>query len=136
MYDDVTAAAPAIAMVDASAAFASLRRRIDDAERQLINRADTVAALAQIDPDNAKGAGSIAGLVEQHARLAGAEEAYIAITADLDADRRLIRLATPTPLGRRFAVRASVAYKGAWARRTRSFARDAAGTAAIARAAA
>jgi len=37
------------------------------------------------------------------------------------------------PLAGRFAVRASVAYKGNWVRRTRSFARDAAGASAAAR---
>ena len=37
------------------------------------------------------------------------------------------------PLGRRFAVRASVAYKGHWVRRTKSFARDEAGARAMAR---
>ena len=66
----------------------------------------------------------IAGLVEKQARLGAAEEAYIAVAADLDADRRLIRVAGMLPLAGRFAVRASVAYKGAWVRRIRSFARD------------
>ena len=36
----------------------------------------------------------------------------------------MIRVAGTMPLAGRFAVRASVAYKGAWVRRTRSFARD------------
>jgi len=36
------------------------------------------------------------------------------------------------PLARRFAVRASIAYKGAWVRRTRSFARDPQGARAMA----
>jgi hypothetical protein len=66
----------------------------------------------------------LAGLIEKHARLAGAEEAYIAIAPDLAADRRLNRLSKPVPLAERFAVRASIAYKGAWVRRTRTFARD------------
>jgi hypothetical protein len=75
-------------------------------------------------------------LVERHARLAAAEDAYIAVAADLDRDRRLVRVSGPVPLGGRFAVRASIAYKGAWVRRTRTFARDAAGRAAAARGAA
>ena len=45
---------------------------------------------------------------------------------DLAADTRLNRTSQPTPLADRFAVRASVAYKGCWVRRTRTFAKDAA----------
>jgi hypothetical protein len=133
LYDDIVAAVPGVELVDATALFAGVRREIDDAERGLLKRADTIAkaALDQVDPA-ATDAGALAGLVEKHARLAAAEEAYIAIAADLDADPRLVRVSGPVPLGARFAVRASVAYKGAWVRRTRSFARDAAGMAAAA----
>src|SRR5215510_8130664 len=125
LYDDVVAAAPKIELVDASAMFASVRGGIDEAERRLIERADAlaVAALDQVKA-SATDAGALAGLVEKHARLAGAEEAYIAIAPDLDLDRRLIQVSGLVPLARRFAVRASIAYKGAWVRRTRSFARD------------
>jgi hypothetical protein len=133
LYDDIVAAAPKVELVDASAMFASERSHIDDAERRLIERADAlaVAALDQVDA-SATDAGTLAGLVEKHARLAGAEEAYIAIAPDLDLDRRLIEVSGPVPLARRFAVRASIAYKGAWVRRTRSFARDPQGARAIA----
>jgi hypothetical protein len=134
LYDDMVAAAPAVELVDASAMFASVRRHIDDAERKLIEKADAlaVAALAQVDA-SATDAGALAGLVEKHARLAGAEEAYIAIAPDLDLDRRLIQVSGPVPLARRFAVRASIAYKGAWVRRTKSFAKDSTGSAVVAR---
>jgi creatinase/prolidase-like protein len=133
LYDDVVAAAPNVELIDASTMFASVRSHIDDAERGLIEKADTlaVAALDQVDA-SATDAGALAGLVEKHARLAGAEEAYIAIAPDLDLDRRLIQVSGPVPLARRFAVRASIAYKGAWVRRTRSFARDPQGARAIA----
>ena len=133
LYDDVVAAAPRVELIDASAMFASVRRSIDDAERGLIERADglAVAALDQVNA-SATDAGTLAGLVEKHSRLAGAEEAYIAIAPDLDLDRRLIQVSGPVPLARRFAVRASIAYKGAWVRRTRSFARDPQGARAIA----
>ena len=138
LYDDIAATAPAARLADASALFAAERRHIDAAERGLIARADALAldALAQVDVTQAKDAGALAGLVEKHARLAGAEEAYIAIAPDLDHDRRMVRVSRPAPLAERFALRASVAYKGSWVRRTRSFARDAAGAAAYARAAA
>jgi hypothetical protein len=136
LYDEIAAAAPAIELIDGSARFALLRRRIDDVERHLLVRADAiaVAALDQIDPASADDAGAAAGMVEKHARLLGAEEAYIAVAPDLDADRRMIRVSGPLPLAGQFALRASVAYKGSWVRRTRTFARDAAGSAAIARA--
>jgi len=124
LYDDLTEAAPALTMVDASAAFAGLRTAIDDAEWQLLSRADALATAAFDQVDPAADAGAIAGQVEEHARLAGAEEAYIAVAADLGADRRLLRIVKPTPLGKRFAVRASIAYKGAWVRRVRTLARD------------
>jgi hypothetical protein len=136
LYDEIAGAAPAVELVDASAGFASLRRRIDGAERGLIARADAlaVAALGQVDPLGAADAGAVAGLVEKQARLQGAEEAYIAVAPDLAADRRMIRVSGPLPLADRFALRASIAYKGSWVRRTRSFARDTAGRSALARA--
>jgi hypothetical protein len=136
LYDEIVGAAPAVELVDGSAGFASLRRRIDGAERGLIARADAlaVAALAQVDPDRAADAGAVAGLIEKEARLRGAEEAYIAVAADLAADARMIRASGPLPLTDRFALRASIAYKGSWVRRIRSFARDAAGRPSVARA--
>jgi hypothetical protein len=136
LYDEIVGAAPAVELVDGSAGFALLRRRIDAAERGLIARADAlaIAALAQVDPDGARDAGAVAGLIEKEARLRGAEEAYIAVAADLAADARMIRVSGPLPLADRFALRASIAYKGSWVRRTRSFARDAAGRPLMARA--
>jgi hypothetical protein len=101
----------------------------------VIARADAIArgALAEVDGAAADNAGALAGLVEKHARLAAAEEAYIAVAPDLARDRRLIRISGPVPLGPIFAVRASVAYKGSWVRRTRTFAKDTAGARALAR---
>jgi hypothetical protein len=136
LYDEIVGAAPATELVDLGQTFAEARRDIDDAEIGLIRRADALAtsALGRIDAAAAADAGIVAGLVEKHARLGGAEEAYIAVAPDLAADRRLIRVAGPLPLAQHFAVRASVAYKGCWVRRTRSFARDTAGAGAFARA--
>jgi hypothetical protein len=126
LADDLAAAAPAIEWIDGTALFKGLRRTVDEPERKLLARADAlaVAALREAETGQAKDAGTLAGLVEQHARLAGAEEAYIAVASDLAADRRLNRTSQPTPLADRFAVRASVAYKGCWVRRTRTFAKD------------
>jgi hypothetical protein len=136
LYDEIVGAAPAVELVDGGAAFATLRRRIDSAERRLIERADALArkALMQIDPARAGDAGAAAGLVEKEARLLGAEEAYIAVAPDLAADRRMVRVSRPLPLADRFALRASIAYKGSWVRRTRTFARNAAAIEAVSRA--
>jgi hypothetical protein len=136
LYDEIVGAAPAVELVDGSAGFASLRRRLDGAERGLIARADAlaVAALAQVDPDRVLDGGAVAGLVEKQARLQGAEEIYVAVAPDLAGDRRVIRVSGPLPLAQRFALRASVAYKGSWVRRTRTFARDTAGRQALGRA--
>src|SRR6202140_5030595 len=43
LNDEIVDSAPAVELVDASAGFASLRRRIDGAERGLIARADALA---------------------------------------------------------------------------------------------
>ncbi len=128
LADELVTAAPTIEWRDGSALFAALRGNVDDAERGLLARADAIAAAA-LDPavhKDARDAGTLAGLIEQNARLAGAEEAYIAVAPDLAADRRLIRTSQPLPLVERFAARASIAYKGSWVRRIRTFARDAA----------
>jgi Creatinase/Prolidase N-terminal domain len=126
LADDLAAAAPAIQWVDGSTAFATIRRRIDAAEQRILAQADALAVAAL---DQARGAaiadaGSLAGLVEKHARLAGAEEVYVALAPDLAADQRFNRVSKPTPLADRFAVRASLAYKGCWVRRIRTFATD------------
>jgi hypothetical protein len=122
---DLAAAAPAIQWLDGGAEFAAIRRGVDAAEQKLLARADALATAA-LDQVNAgiPDAGALAGLVEKHARLGGAEEIYVAIAPDLGADQRLNRISKPTPLADRFAIRASVAYKGSWVRRAQTFARD------------
>ena len=126
LADDMAAAAPSVEWVDSTVLFAGLRCEVDDSERGLLARADAmaVAALREAETGNAKDAGTLAGLIEQHARLAGAEEAYIAVAPDLVADRRLNRTSQPTPLADHVAVRASIAYKGCWVRRIRTFTKD------------
>jgi Xaa-Pro aminopeptidase len=128
LADDMAAAAPNVEWTDGTALFAGLRREVDQSERGLLARANAmaIAALREAEAGKAKDAGTLAGLIEQHARLAGAEETYIAVAPDLAADRRLNRTSQPTPLKDRFAVRASIAYKGCWVRRTRTFAKDSA----------
>ena len=124
LADDLSAAAPAVRWVDASAQFARVRRDIDAAEQRLLARSNAIAVAALDQADTTCDAGTLAGLIEKHARLAGAEEIHVTVAPDLAADRRLRRISKPVPLADRFAVRASVAYKGAWLRRTRTFASD------------
>ena len=128
MADDMVAAAPTVEWTDGTTLFAGLRRVVDEPEQKLLVQANAIAlaALKEAETGKAKDAGTLAGLIEQNARLAGAEEAYIAVAPDLATDRRLNRTSQPTALEDRFAVRASIAYKGCWVRRTRTFAKDAA----------
>lgn len=128
IYNDLVATAPDVALIDATDMFAEFRAHVDPTEQALLTYCNALAerSLAAVDPVTMTDAGSVVGRVEQIARLGGAEEAYIALAADTRADRRLARLSGGTPLGTTFAVRASVAYKGAWLRRTRSYSSDAA----------
>jgi hypothetical protein len=130
LADDMADALPGAEWVDGSVMFASLRRETDEPERGLLAKADAIAAAAlkKAEAGEAADAGTLAGLIEQSARLAGAEEAYIAVAPDLATDRRLNRTSQPTPLAERFAVRASIAYKGCWVRHVRTFGKDAAKT--------
>jgi creatinase/prolidase-like protein len=121
LADELSAAAPKVEWADGTSLFAGLRREIDETERKLLARADAIAVAALNEAGPAHDAGTLAGLVEKHARLAGAEEAYIAVAPDLAADRRLNRTSQPTPLAACHAVRASISYKGCWVRRTRTF---------------
>jgi hypothetical protein len=132
LADDMATALPAIEWIDGTALFANLRREPDESERKLLARADAIAtaALREAETGEARDAGTLAGLIEKNARLAGAEEAYIAVAPDLATDRRLNRTSQPTPLADRFAVRASIAYKGCWVRRTKTFVRDGSASAA------
>src|SRR5262249_32952109 len=89
-YYDFFAAAPAVEISDATALFGEVRRGADSAERRLLARADAIAAAALegVDAADTAHAGSVAGQVEKHARLVGAEEVYITVAPDLRADRR------------------------------------------------
>ncbi len=127
--EDLREAAPRLVLSDASELFAALREKADPAEIALARRAATIAeeALAPVDPK--AGIGEIVAAVEGEARRRGAEEIYVAAAPDLAHDRRLIRLEHGAShdypeLGKSFAVRVSVAYKGSWVRRLRTIGRD------------
>lgn len=137
IFEDCAAAAGAVTFADGSAAFGRARAAVDATELALIARADALArdGLAAVDPA-APDAGSVVAAAEESIRRGGAEEVYVAIAPDLDAERRFVRLSGAAPLGRRFALRISAAYKGSWVRRFATFARDAEGAAAASRGAA
>ena len=62
----------------------------------------------------------IACASESEARQLGAEEIYIAAAPDLERDTRFRRIEGEAALGKIFALRATVAYKGLWIRLVRS----------------
>ena len=125
LYADLVAALPGGEFVDGTGALAKARSPADQVERKLLGRADAIAqtALKTID-GSASIAGDVVAAVEKSARMDGAEEVYIALATDLDSSRSFLRISGEKKLGRRFALRATVAYKGSWVRRTRTVSRD------------
>ncbi len=126
LHDDLTAALPGVEIVDGSATFAAARAQLDSVERRLLEKSYAIArsALNALTLDAATDAGNAVGAVEEQARLQGAEEVYLAIAPDLDLGRTFLRLSGERALGRRFAIRATVAYKGSWVRCVQTYARD------------
>ncbi len=123
-------------ITDGTALMAHVRTPSDPAELAFYFKAAAIAraALASasgVETDDAALSASIDG----EARRLGAEENYIAIAPDLDASCTLLRLEGTATLGRCFAVRTSVAYKGTWIRMLRTLSRDPAATQEIASAA-
>jgi hypothetical protein len=125
LFSEIATALPNAEFIDGSETFASARAPADAVERRLLERADFIAedALHAVH-SGMTDIGTSAGAVEVRARLQGAEEVYVAIAPDIDADRRFLRLSGARSLGRRFAIRASVAYKGSWVRRTQTYSQD------------
>jgi Creatinase/Prolidase N-terminal domain len=117
--DDLREGGPSLTLRDASALFANLRGIADPADIALATKAAAIAhhALAAAQGDNLN---ALIGAVESEARLSGAEEIYVAAAPDLDRDTRFKRIEGEAAMGRTFALRATVAYKGAWVRLVRS----------------
>jgi hypothetical protein len=116
-------------LVDATPLFAALRGTADPAELGLAAKAAGIAraALAQASSRYDE-TGALIAAVEGEARRRGAEECYVAVAPDLARDRRLARQEGSVKLGRSHAIRATVAYKGAWVRATRTIIGAAGGT--------
>lgn len=123
--NDLTAAAPAAQLIDATALFERVRATPDAAEIALTAKAGMIAqrALSQVLGSEGQIGDAIAA-AESEARLLGAEEVYIAAAGNLDRDHRFLRVDGTAAIGSSFALRATIAYKGSWVRMTRSLFRD------------
>jgi hypothetical protein len=122
--EDLREGGPALTFHDASALFVALRSKADPAEIALAAKAAAIGhralATAKGENLNAKNLNAMIAAVEQEARRLGAEEIYVAAAPDLDRDGRFRRIEGEAALGKAFALRATVAYKGAWIRLVRS----------------
>ena len=117
--EDMREGGPKLSFHDASALFASLRAVADPAEIALASRAAEIGHRALSAAQGRTLNDMIAG-VESKARELGAEEIYIAAVPDLERDTRFRRIEGEAALGKTFALRATVAYKGIWIRLVRS----------------
>ncbi len=128
--EDLREGGPGLRLSDASALFSKLRAKADPAEIALAARAAAIGrcALGVAAGDTL---GAIVASVEAEARSLGAEEIYLAAATDLDREARFMRVEGERSLGKSFALRATLAYKGTWVRLVRTF-----GATAVAREAA
>jgi hypothetical protein len=117
--DDLREGGPKLALHDASALFAMLRAVADPAEIALASSAADIGRRALFAAEGETLNEMIAG-AESKARALGAEEIYIAAAPDLERDARFRRIEGEATFGKTFALRATVAYKGAWIRLVRS----------------
>ena len=117
---------PGEQLVDASALFAAVRQPADAAELALARQAlaKAQAALGGLDAVQAQphphSASAVTAVIEQAARLAGAEEVLQRLAPDLSHSPALQRMEGDMALGSRWAVEVSLAYKGVWVRCTES----------------
>ena len=125
---EILAAAPNVELVDATALFRAARLQRDDAERGLFAHAAVIAreALAHIDSSASRDAFALVGAIEKSARDARVEDVQVTLAPDLARDGNFMRVDRAEAVGESFAIRASLAYKSTWARRTRSVSTNAA----------
>jgi len=121
---DLARGAAGLRISDATALFQRIRSEADPADVALAAKAGWIAhrALSCVSP-RPDTIGTAIAAAESEARSLGAEEIYLAAAPDLARDSRLRRIeasAAATP-ALRFALRATVAYKGNWIRLTRTF---------------
>jgi hypothetical protein len=119
--DDMREGGPGLTLRDASALFSALRAKADPAEIALAMKAAVIANGALDAAPNDGSLNAMIAAVEGEARKRGAEEIYVAAAPDLDRDCRFGRIEGEPVCGKRFALRATAAYKGSWVRVVRSF---------------
>jgi hypothetical protein len=108
-----------------SGLFASIRQPADEAEIRLARRAAKIAAQALVAiPAGVQRASEVVSALEASARLDGAEEVLSLLAPDLCADATLRRFEGDAPLGERYGVELSVAYKATWVRLAGCFSRN------------
>jgi len=109
-------------LADVTALFTSIRQPADDTEIRLAQRTADIAvkALGSIPPGAAR-ASQVLAAIERSARIEGAEEVLQRLVPDLAAGSTLQRIEGDRPLGGRYAVELSIAYKATWARVARCF---------------
>lgn len=126
IVEDLRAGGLGLAPSDTSSMFAALRAKADPAEIAFASKAAFIAhyALAASSPATLAGgdANEMIAVIEREARRLEAEEIYVAAAPDLARDTHLHRIEGEASLGKCYAVRASVAYKGTWIRIIRTFA--------------
>ncbi len=113
-------------LVDSTDAFNTIRCDVDNAERALTARAAAIALSAMQAADwKAVCMQALIAPCEVHARRAAAEDIFLSVAPNLAANGRFQRTDTATTLESAFALRMSLAYKGAWVRVIQSHTRDA-----------
>jgi Creatinase/Prolidase N-terminal domain len=117
--EDLREGGPKLTLHDASALFTALRGIADPAEIALASRAADIGRHALSAAQGETLNDMIAG-AESKGRELGIEEIYIAAAPDLERDTRFRRIEGEAALGKSFALRATVAYKGTWIRLVRS----------------
>lgn len=124
----LSAALDGTGLIDASDLFRSIRHPADDAELAVSERAGDMARQAFDAIGTPSSTAPLVAAMDGTVRGMGAEEVHVMIAPNLNEDTRLIRPEGNLPLGERFAVQISVAYKAHWIRTTRTLARDGAST--------
>lgn len=118
---DLHEGGPTLALCDTDAWFSAVRAKADPAEVALAVRAAAIAHSALRSAQSDTKLDDMIAITEATARNLGAEEIYLAAAPDLDRDCRFRRIEGQVARGKNFALRATVAYKGAWVRLVRSF---------------
>lgn len=110
---------PDARLEDATALFQAARHPADASEIAISRKAAVLARdclTSAFAGDDYRHSGPLTAAIEGPARFAGAEEVLVELAPDLEENAALRRIDGDLPLGDRYAVRVSLAYKGHWVR--------------------